>query len=255
MVSDLANCYIAVAAIRDFALIVSMEKAIMTTVGKGTATSAAGEAPNALHEDVESFSGHCAYIRSVYVLAARIWRDSNDDERKMMEGTAPSFFLDLGQVLAEYLILAACRITDPADDGRNENFTIAMFVDSFPANSPTSKQLDELARQMDGLRKKILPARNKLVAHADREAIRQGKALGQASWKEWDEFWTALKKLVHILNENTLGTPYEIDIAGVHGDAEMLLKSLQQSQYFETLLKGGDQAVKRACLKVAAPTD
>jgi hypothetical protein len=111
----------------------------------------------------------------------------------MMERISPSFFLDLGQVLAEYVILAACRITDPANDGRNETFTIEMFVDSFPANSQTAKQLDDLRRQMDILRKKILPARNKLVAHADSEAIRQGKPLGQASWTDWDGFWIALK--------------------------------------------------------------
>jgi hypothetical protein len=226
----------------------------MATVGQGTATSAAGQAPNAFHKDVEDFSGHCAYIRSVYVLTMRIWRDSNDDERKRMEGIAPSFFLDLGQVLAEYMILAACRITDRANDGKNDNFTVEMFVNSFPANSQTSTELDDLRRQMDHLRKMILPARNKLVAHADSEAIRQGKPLGEASWKEWDAFWSALKTFVRILNERTIGTPYEIDIAGVHGDAEMLLKSLRQSQYFETLLKGGDQAVKSACLKVAAST-
>jgi hypothetical protein len=162
--------------------------------------------------------------------------------------------LDLGQVLAEYVVLAACRVTDRANDGKNENFTVKMFVNSFPANSQTFKQLDELRLQIDQLRKKILPARNKLVAHADSQAIRQGKPLGEASWEEWDAFWSALQTFIRLLNEKTIGTPYEIDVAGIPGDADMLLKSLQQSQYFETLLKGGDQAVKSACLKLATAT-
>jgi hypothetical protein len=61
--------------------------------------------------DVKEFSAHCAYIRSVYVLATRIWRDSDDKERALMEASSPSFFLDIGQVLAEYAVLSACRIT------------------------------------------------------------------------------------------------------------------------------------------------
>jgi hypothetical protein len=226
----------------------------MAATNDMSASGAAGAALDGFDKDVENFSDHCAYIRSVYRLATRIWRDSNEDERTMMEGISPSFFIDLGQVLAEYVILAACRITDAANDGRNENFTIEMFVESFPANSQTCKQLQDLYRQMRALREKILPARNKLVAHADKEAIRKGKPLGHATWKEWDDFWSALRNFIRLLNEKTIGTPYEIDVAGVPGDAEMLIKSLQQSQYFETLLKSGDQAVKSACLKVAAPT-
>jgi hypothetical protein len=126
----------------------------MATVRDGTTTSAAGDAPNAFHKDVEEFSGHCAYIRSVYIFAIRIWRDSTADQRKMMESIAPSFFSDLGQVLAEYVVLAACRVTDPANDGKNENFTVEMFVNSFPANSQTSRELDGLRQEMTGSARK-----------------------------------------------------------------------------------------------------
>jgi len=207
--------------------------------------------PGDFNEEVKDFSAHCAYIRSVYILAARIWRDSSEEQRKLMESIAPSFFDDMGQVLPEYVVLAACRVTDPAKDGKNENLTIETFVNSFGAGSQTARQLDELRQQMLAHRKKIEPARHKLIAHADREVIRQGKPLGQASWQEWNAFWVALRKFVTVLNENVLGTPYDIEIAEVSGDAEMLLKSLQQSRCFETLLREGEKAVKDACLKVA----
>jgi hypothetical protein len=61
-----------------------------------------------------------------------------------------------------------------------------------------------------------------MVAHADRDAIREGKPLGAASWKEWDDFWVSLSEFVRILNEKTMGSPFDINIAGVPGDAEML---------------------------------
>jgi hypothetical protein len=215
----------------------------------------AGEAPpQVTKKDVEDFSGHCVLIRSVWLFSMRIFRDSNEDERNTMETIAPSIFEDLAQVLKEYLIIAACRITDPANDGhKNENFTVEMFVNSFASAPATLKQLDELHKRMQKLREKILPARNKLAAHADRDAIRGGKPLGHASFEEWEDFWSTLQDFVRILNEKMIGKPFEIDPGGVLGDAESLLKALKQSGHFETLLEGDDQAVADACLKVALP--
>jgi hypothetical protein len=213
-----------------------------------------GTSNDGFSKDVRDFLGHCSYIKSLYTLAMRIWRDSDDTERGLMESVSPSFVLDFGQVISEYLVLAACRITDAANDGKkNENFTVEFFVNCFPPNSQTFQTLEDLRRTMDGFRKKILPARHKIVAHADRAAIRKGEPLGAAEWKEWEHFWSALKTFVNVLNERALGTPYDIDIAGVRGDAEMLLKALRQSRFFETLVKSENSSVRDACLKIALP--
>jgi hypothetical protein len=214
----------------------------------------AAAASNVSQKEVEEFSAHCVYIRSVYTFMMRIWRDSDEGERKVMEAIAPLFFEDMGKVLSEFLVIAACRITDPASDRRgNQNFTLELFINSFPSDSETFKQLDALRRRMDKLRGKILPARNKLGAHADRAVILKGEPLGAASWEEWDDFWSALQDVVRILNEKTIGKPFEIDAGGVRGDAENLLKALFNSQHFETLLKSSDPAVRDACLKLAVP--
>jgi hypothetical protein len=95
---------------------------------------------------------------------------------------------------------------------------------------------------MNELRGKVLPARNKLGAHADRAVILKGEPLGAASWKEWEEFWAALANFIRILNEKKNGKPFEIDAGGVQGDAEMLLKALHNSRHFETLLDESDSA-------------
>ena len=106
---------------------------------------------------------------------------------------------------------------------------------------------------MQRLRAKVQPARDKLAVHADRDAVRKGAPLGQASFEEWDDFWSALQEFVRILNEKVTGKPFEIDASGVEGDAEMLLKALAQSKHFEVLLNGNDPAISEACLKVALP--
>jgi hypothetical protein len=208
---------------------------------------------NVSDKEVKDFSEHCVFIRSVYLFGVRLFKDSDPTERDLMTAVAPLLFEDLTQVFREFMVLAACRITDPAKDRRgNENFTVEMFVNNFAADTEAFKQLDALHQRMKPFRGKIEPARNKLSAHHDRAAV-GGPPLGAASWQEWNEFWSAVKDFVRILNEQTTGKPFEIDAAGVPGDAEMLLKALSQSRHFEELLKGNDPAVTAACLKVALP--
>jgi hypothetical protein len=216
----------------------------------GTVAVASAVAP----KDVRDFSDHCVLIRSVWLFTMRIWRDSDEQERSTMEAIALSIFEDLAQVLREYQIIAACRITDPANDGgKRENFTAEMFVNSFDAASEAFKHLNEPYQRMLKLRAKIVPARNKLAAHADREAVRKGKPLGHATFEEWDDFWSALKDFVRVLNEKAIGRPFEIDAGGVMGDAESLLKALAQSQHFETLVNSDNPVVAEAALKLALP--
>jgi hypothetical protein len=203
--------------------------------------------------EVNEFSSHCVFIRSVYVMGMRIWRDSNESERKTMEALAPSFFSDFNNVLGEFLIIAVSRITDPAVDSKgNENFTVELLQRACPREDKRHAELEALRVRMSALREKILPARNKLGAHVDREIVRAGKPLGAASWKEWDDFWQALASFVRILNEVVFGKPFEIDAGGPFGDAEMLLKSFKQSAHFESLLHGKDTTIREACIAVAS---
>jgi hypothetical protein len=208
---------------------------------------------NVCVKEVDDFSNHCLYIRSLYTFAIRIFKDGQPDEHAAMEAIAPLFFEDLAQVFADYMVIAACRVTDDADAGRGrENFTVELFVKHFAPDSEAFKQLDAIHQRMKPFRTKILPARNKLAAHADRAAV-GGAALGKASWQEWAQFWSDLADFVGTLNEQMKGKPFEIDAAGVTGDAEMLLKALAHARYFDTLLDSSDPTVKAACLKVALP--
>jgi hypothetical protein len=106
---------------------------------------------------------------------------------------------------------------------------------------------------MEKLRVKILPARHKLGAHADRDVIRKGEILYGGTWEEWADFGSALADFVRILNEQTFGLSFEIEAGGVMGDAETLLKFLRQGQHFETLVNGDDPKVRDACLNLALP--
>lgn len=137
---------------------------IRTALTAINATSSGNEAkpkPKVSPKEVEEFRDHCVYIRSVYLFMARIWRDSNGDERKMMEAIAPLFFEDVGKVLREYLVIGACRITDAEDAGRGrQNFTVELFANSFPPESDAFKKLHELRGRMEKLRTGNVNKRN-----------------------------------------------------------------------------------------------
>jgi hypothetical protein len=204
---------------------------IALDTAKVTPSSEGGAKAKISSTEVAEFRDHCVYIRSVYTFMTRIWKDSNRDERKVMEGIAPLFFEDIGKVLGNFLVIAACRITDPADaGGGRQNFTTELFVNSFARDSDAFRRLEALRQRMQKFRVVILPARNKLGAHADRDVIVKGQPLAGGTWKEWDEFWSTLSEFVSIMNQQTFGQPFEIDAAGVLGDAETLLKALANSQ-------------------------
>ena len=179
-------------------------------------------------DDVIKFSDRCAYVRSVYRYALRLFKDRSDDEQRLMNEVAPRLFSDLDSVLTEFMIVAVYKILDHAKDGRgNENFSAELFLNGFPFDQEIFSRLKHLHQSMQVFRKKIEDARHKLGAHSDRATVQSGRALAAASWQEWDQFWSNLREFVRILNEAIVGGPFEIEVAGVPGDAEMLFKALQ----------------------------
>ncbi len=137
----------------------------------------------ATRREMEHFFAHCAFIRSVFVFSARVWRDSSERDQKIMDERSPTFARDIGDALAEYVILSACRVTDPAVDPRgNENLTVETIVKTAAEGTETRKALEALAIQLDAFGAKLRPVRNKLLAHADRVTIERDQPLGGGSW-------------------------------------------------------------------------
>jgi hypothetical protein len=178
--------------------------------------------------EVKLFAEHCAYIRSTFEYARRFFSESTDAERAAMKSVAPHFFENLDQIHAEFVISAACRVTDPwKDDFGNENFVVGLFTNAFVGIDPLHRLLTELQTRMETHRSRILKARHKLTAHSDRETIKAGKPLAAATWPEWDQFWRDLGTFVSLVHEHVLGSPFEIQMAIVRGEAEMVLKKMQ----------------------------
>jgi hypothetical protein len=179
-------------------------------------------------EEIKIFAEHCVHIRSVFEYALRLFAQSSRAERTAMENAAPLFFEDLAQVFADFAITSACRVTDDWIDYKgNKNLVIGHFTRAMSRYEKLHEQLSELQKSMEEHRGRIVPARNKLTAHADLETIMAGEPLGTATWPQWHRFWSDLGEFVSLVHEQVLGSPFEIRAAMVRGDAEIVLKKMQ----------------------------
>jgi HEPN superfamily AbiU2-like protein len=182
-------------------------------------------------QDIEIFANYCVFMRSIYLHARELFETSSPDDRYLMEATAGAFFGDLNQVLKEYIILQVCKITDQAQDFRNnDNQTIDFLLQhyDFSDDPPILERLNQLRADMQAFRAKLLPARNKLISHSDRDSILAGRPLGAASDEEWNQFWVDLQDLINIVHRKVTGSSFYLNGVAGQSDAGDLLKVLRR---------------------------
>jgi hypothetical protein len=185
--------------------------------------------------EIKVFTEHCIFMRSVFLHEKTIYKDLEREEfERIITSRMPSFFGDLGSVLHQFLIVEACKITDPAkgpatkgSSERPDNHTIEFLLAHYDLSPAAEKRLTPLRDSINRFRKKVKVYRNKLGSHSDREAVLSGKPLTDIDPADWDRFWTDLDELVNILHEEILGEPLHInDISAGMTDAGILLNAL-----------------------------
>jgi hypothetical protein len=210
------------------------------------------DVPQDMDEDIVRFAHHCAFTRSIYHHVKVLFENSDAEERESMRRAAPILFRDLNGVLVEYVILQVCKLTDPPKRGASGNLTVSFLVEHYDfSNEPKSLQrLTELCNELSAFRAKVLPARNKLISHADRQANRAGIPLGKASDEEWDCFWRHLQEVVTIIHDKVVGHPFDFD-GGQMSDADGLLRALEYGDCFQALLRDDDPSIVKRCVDLA----
>lgn len=202
--------------------------------------------------DIVIFAENCVFMRSIHLHERTLFELSSAHDKDRMARTANTLFGDLNRMFVEYMILQVCKITDPAKDARNnDNHTVAFLLQhcDFGDDPATTKRLANLADRLHAFRKKLIEARNKVISHADREAIRAGLPLGAAPDADWNKFWLDLQDLVCIIYEKVLGAPFYVNGVAMLSDADGLLKALKHADCFNELLK--DPALTQRCADLA----
>jgi hypothetical protein len=130
-------------------------------------------------EDVKDFAEHCVHIRSVYEYARRLFSESTDAELEAMNSVAPLFFEDLALVFAEFVVLAACRVTDPSKMGRRENLVVELFTSALVRFKALHQQLADLQVNMEKHRRRI--EKSPLHSESTRRRLKCNRTTGKGS--------------------------------------------------------------------------
>ena len=190
--------------------------------------------------DVKKFIDHCVILRAFWTHYQTIFEGS-DLQRELLQNTAHKFFSDLNHMLIEHLILQICKLTDPEITmGGKRNLTIPFLVNNadFAATPRDMAKLKKIAERIDKFRKRIVPARNKLISHLDLDAALRRKSLGGASVAAWRKFWLDLQDLVAILYKRYVDArvPFYLNGVAMMSDADQLVRAIKESTYFQILL-------------------
>jgi hypothetical protein len=206
-------------------------------------------------DDISIFADYAVYVRSVYMHGQTLCETADQADKDVMESAAPVFFGDLNKVLIEYVILQVCKITDLAKDIRgNENHTTEFFVASsdFSSEPDKANRLAELNKSMQVLRRKLKPARDKVISYLDRNAGLFKTIMGAASKDEWSQFWRDLDEFVAILYEKYVSSPplHLLTVSGIT-DTTYLQDALRKGTHFDQLINGDDKYISRRCVEIA----
>lgn len=149
-----------------------------------------------------------------------------------MERTAPSFFTNLNAILHSYILLEFFKITDPVKTGKNENFTVDNLVRSIDWPPDTQEKLSSLSDKTKNFRGHLLGARNKLLAHTDKEIFLAERTLGKFPEGEDEVFLKTLQDVCDITHEACFGSIFGVMVMAMPGDVIDFKRALENAVAF-----------------------
>jgi hypothetical protein len=185
-------------------------------------------------DTVETFCNQVFWLRTTRRIYKELFEE--EDSRILMEKTASSFFSHLSTVLQNYLLLEFVKITDPPRTGKNENLTVENIVVSIDWPAPVKDKLQALSKKTRVFRGYVLEARNKLLAHSDKDAFLAGKPLGAFPEGEDETFLKTLEEICNLAHEVCFGSVFGHLLLAAPGDVIDFKKSLFNSIAFDQLL-------------------
>jgi len=171
----------------------------------------------------------CIWAYTVWVIH-RVLQD-NLDPNLPKRSRCPYVIHDLSIITHDYVLLQIAKLHDKAVP-RPDNINLSIdYVICFGGwDGGTKKKLKELENKLLKLKKRILPARNKIISHNDLETILNTTTDGYFS-KDVDgsfpkdkdiEYFDNLQKFVDIIHDKVIGGPYPLQDNMLRNDTMIL---------------------------------
>jgi hypothetical protein len=188
-------------------------------------------------ELVKRFCDHIFWLKQIHYNFHQLFED--DGANFLMERTAPMFFYDLSNILADYFLLEVAKLTDPSTSPvrgeTRENFTVENLIETVEWPSDCLQELKKLNEGIISFRKYIKSARNGLLAHYDKVTVMSGHSLGGFPEGEDKRLLEVLEHLCNLLHEAAFGEIFGDMVPNHPGDVLDLKKALKRAIAFDKL--------------------
>jgi len=191
---------------------------------------------NTTREIVKKFCNYVVHLKAIHQIYRELF--ANDEGRRLMEQTSKSFFMDINKILIIYLMSEIAKITDRAKTfNKYENFTIANILETIDWPASVLCELNRLNNIVVNFRGNITEARNKLLAHYDKNTFISGTILGAFPEGDDEKLIETLEEMCNVLHKASFGEIFgDISVTMV-GDVLDLKKALKRSIAFDKLFK------------------
>jgi hypothetical protein len=182
-------------------------------------------------EIISNFCDQCVWLKTTYNQYRILYESGKKDRMNLLKEAAGGFFRDLEVILVEYIFLNICKLTDPANKGNNKNLTIKYVLERIDSNIQKKLGLDRLSEKIHKFRERIVPARNKIIAHQDIDTVISNTTLSKVTESKFEQFWIDLQEFVNSIYNHYFNEPFSLDIVRTC-DAEDLIWALKKAAYF-----------------------
>lgn len=176
---------------------------------------------NQISKDVAlKFCKVCNWAYEVWITHKYLFDENGTPETNIAKATY--FTSRLSVITQEYALQQISKLHDPAIQQSSLNLSID-YVVRFGNWGDKEQSIKLLASQLAELWHALKPARNKVLAHNDLEALLNDTALGAFPKGTDDGYFSALQSLVNEVHEKWLGGPYPFNDLAKADVAEFLL--------------------------------
>lgn len=180
--------------------------------------------------DFELLRDQCILLRQNYNTYNQLFSEEN---RELLDKVAPVFFSDVAEIMHRDWILQACKLMDPAKTTMKnsvfENISIKLINEQTEICDLFSQSIKDLSQKILDYGDKIRPARDKRLAHYDREYQVNNITLGVTTERELCDF---IKNIQSYCNEIGIAIgigPLDFSSSGCKGDILDLIKYLRDN--------------------------
>jgi len=185
-------------------------------------------AQETLEAEFERFRDHCIIIRRDYNTYYQLFFSDSDELLKKVAG---HFFNDISEIMLRDWILQVCKLMDrkafKVGGLEFETISVELINSRLKDVGAFTDGLRELSKAILSYGKKLIPARNKRIAHLDKEYAFSDEMLGVTSVEELEEFLKNIQLYCDEVGRAIDVGPLDFSCSSGPGDVLDLIKILE----------------------------